>query len=94
MVDTETYTVTGPGDETDEFELPEGLVDILAEQGERPPTVVAEITLLAFVQRSHAMVHHTDDEVPGDLEAINQKAEKLFEERFGTSFGEATGHDH
>ncbi|WP_338738739.1 DUF7545 family protein [Haloplanus salilacus] len=94
MVDTETYTVTGPSGESDEFELPEGLVDTLSEQGERPPTVVAEITLLAFVQRSHAIVHHAEGEVPEDLREINETAEELFEERFGMTFGEATGHDH
>ncbi|WP_248896730.1 DUF7545 family protein [Haloplanus halobius] len=94
MVDTETYTIEGPSGETDELELPEGLVDALAEQGERPPTVVAEIALLSFVQRSHAIVHHADDEVPEDLREINETAEELFEERFGMTFGEATGHSH
>jgi hypothetical protein len=94
MVDTETYTIEGPDGDTDELELPEGLVDALAEQGEAPTTVVTEIALLSFVQRSHAIVHHAEGEVPADLEAINEKAEELFEERFGMTFGEATGHDH
>ena len=94
MVETETYTIEGPDGETDELELPEGLVDVLAEQGETPTTVVAEIALLSFVQRSHAIVHHAEGDVPADLEAINEKAEELFEDRFGMTFGEATGHDH
>jgi hypothetical protein len=94
MVETETYTITGPSGDTDELELPAGLVDTLAEQGEDPTTVVTEIALLSFVQRSHAIVHHAEGEVPGDLEAINEKAEELFEERFGMTFAEATGHDH
>jgi hypothetical protein len=94
MVDTETYTIEGPDGGTDELELPEGLVDTLAEQGEAPTTVVAEIGLLSFVQRSHAIVHHAEGEVPADLEAINEKAEALFEERFGMTFEEATGHSH
>jgi hypothetical protein len=94
MVETETYTIDGPDGDTDELELPAGLVDALAEQGERPTTVVAEIALLSFVQRSHAIVHHADGEVPADLREINETAEELFEERFGMTFAEATGHDH
>ncbi|WP_251343582.1 DUF7545 family protein [Haloplanus halophilus] len=94
MVETETYTIEGPDGDTDELELPEGLVDVLSEQGEDPTTVVAEIGLLSFVQRSHAMVHHAEGDVPADLEAINERAERLFEERFGMTFEEATGHSH
>jgi len=94
MVDTETYTIEGPDGDTDELELPEGLVDTLSEQGEDPTTVVAEIALLSFVQRSHAIVHHAEEDVPADLAEINEKAEQLFEERFGMTFGEATGHSH
>ena len=94
MVETETYTIEGPDGDTDELELPDGLVDALAEQGERPTTVVAEIALLSFVQRSHAIVHHADGEVPADLREINEKAEELFEAQFDMTFAEATGHDH
>ena len=94
MVETETYTIEGPDGDSDEVELPAGLVDTLSEQGEDKTTVVAEIALLSFVQRSHAIVHHAEGEVPTDLEAINETAEELFEERFGMSFGEATGHSH
>ena len=94
MVDTETYTIEGPNGDTDSIELPEGLVDVLSEQGEEPATVVAEITLLSFVQRAHTIVHHAEGDVPDDLLEINEKAEELFEERFGVSFAEATGHSH
>ena len=94
MVDTESYTIEGPDGETDTVELPEGLVDVLSEQGETKTEVVADITLLSFVQRAHAVVHHSEGDVPGDLAEINDKAEELFEERFGVSFAEATGHNH
>jgi hypothetical protein len=94
MVDTETYTIEDPDGETATLELPEGLVDVLAEQGERPATVVSEISLLAFVQRSHAFVHHSEEEVPENLKEINDRAEDLFEETFGVPFAEAMGHDH
>lgn len=95
MVDTETYTIEGPDGDTEQVELPEGLVDVLAEQGERSTEVVGDVTLLSFVERAHAIVHHSEDEaVADDIEQINRTAEELFEERFGVSFAEATGHDH
>ncbi|MFC6725081.1 hypothetical protein ACFQE1_12000 [Halobium palmae] len=94
MVDTETYTIEGPEGDVEEVELPAGLVDVLAEQGEEPTAVVGEVTLMAFVQRAHAIVHHSEGEVPADLREIEETARELFEERFGVSFAEATGHSH
>jgi hypothetical protein len=94
MVDTETYTIEGPNGDTDSVELPSGLVDVLSEQGESPATVVGDVALLSFVQRAHAIVHHSEGGVPEDLLEINEKAEELFEDRFGVSFAEATGHHH
>ncbi|WP_129116930.1 DUF7545 family protein [Halegenticoccus tardaugens] len=94
MVDTETYTIEGPDGDTDAFDLPAGLVDVLSEQGENPAAVVGDVALLSFVQRAHTVVHHAEGDVPADLAEINDVAEELFEERFGVSFGEATGHQH
>jgi hypothetical protein len=94
MVDTETYTIEAPDGNSEAVELPEGLVDILSEQGEAKETVVADITLLAFAQRAHALVHHSEGEVTEDIAEIGETAEDLFEERFGVSFAEATGHQH
>lgn len=94
MVDTETYTIEGPEGDVDEVELPAGLVDVLAEQGEEPTAVVGDVTLMAFVQRAHAIVHHSEGEVPEDLREMDEAAQELFEERFGVSFAEATGHSH
>ncbi|MGM0591691.1 MAG: DUF7545 family protein [Halobacteriota archaeon] len=94
MVETETYTVESPAGDTDTVELPAGLVEALSEEDEPPSTVVADVTLLSFVQRAHALVHHSHGDPSEDLEAINESAEELFEERFGVSFAEATGHSH
>jgi hypothetical protein len=94
MVDTEAYTIEAPDGNSETVELPEGLVDLLSEQGEAKESVVADITLLAFAQRAHALVHHSEGEVTEDVAAIGEKAEELFEERFGVSFAEATGHQH
>lgn len=95
MVETETYRIESPDGDADEIELPAGLVDVLAEQGERKSTVAADVTLMGFVQRAHAMAHHGQGEdLPADLDEIAETAEDLFEERFGLSYAEATGHDH
>jgi hypothetical protein len=94
MVDTETFSVESPDGETTEFELPEGLVDILAEQGESSAEVVADVAFQSFVQQAHSIVHHSDGDVPEDLVRINETAEDLFEERYGQSLSEAMGHSH
>jgi len=94
MVDTETYTVEGPDGETDSVRLPAGLADTLAEQGETTPEVVTDVVLQAFAQQTHAMVHHSEGETPPDVEEMNETAEELFEERFGVTLAEATGHEH
>jgi hypothetical protein len=94
MVDTETYTVEGPDGDTDSVELPAGLVDMLAEQGESKATVVGDVVLQAFAQQAHAVAHHSEGETPEDVREINERAEELFEERFGVSLAEATGHHH
>lgn len=94
MVGTETYTVESPNGETDTVELPEGLVDMLAESGENPSRVVTDIVLQAFAQQAHVIAHHSEGETPEDIKAIEEKAAELFEERFGQSLEEALGHSH
>ncbi len=94
MAETETYTIEGPDGDSDTVDLPAGLVDVLAEQGEDPTAVVGDVVLQAFVQQAHAIVHHSEGEVPTDLQEMNDTAEELFEERFGVSLAEATGHSH
>ena len=94
MVETETYTIEGPDGDVETIELPGGLVDVFAEQGEEPTTVVGDIVVQAFAQQAHVVVHHAEDDVPGDLEALNDEMERLFEERFGVSLADAMGHSH
>lgn len=94
MVGTETYTVESPSGETDDVELPEGLVDLLAEQGENPSAVVTDVVLQAFAQQAHVIAHHSEGDTPADVEAIEQKAGELYEARFGQSLEEALGHSH
>lgn len=94
MVDTETYRIEAPDGDTDTIELPEGLVDVISDGEETPATVVADVVLMAFVQRAHALAHHSHGETDADVAGMNERAEELFEERFGISYAEATGHSH
>ena len=91
---TETYVVTGPDGEEESFELPAGLVDVLSEQGEPSTRVVTDVVVQAMAQQAHAIVHHSQGEVPEDIKRMNETAEELFEERFGQSLQEALGHSH
>lgn len=92
--DTVTLTVEAPDGESDEVTLPSELVAMLAEDGQSTPEVAGDLVLFSCAQRIHATVHHTDGEVDPTLETIEETAMDLFEERFGTTFGEATGHGH
>lgn len=94
MVEEVTFTVSGPDGE-DEFTVPEGLVDLLAEDDdESQAQVVADLALMSFAQRAHMIVHHGDDELAGKIEELEAAVLDRFEQRFGMTFGEATGHDH
>jgi hypothetical protein len=92
--ETEAFTVEGPDGTSETVHLPAGLADVFTEQGEATTAVVADFVVQAFAQQTHAVVHHSQDEVPADLDALNAHMEDVFEERFGVSLTEAMGHDH
>ena len=91
----ETVTLSIEGDaETDEVTLPVEMLDLLREADESDAEVVGDLALFSCAQRIHATVHHAEG---GDTEryrAIEERTMALFEERFGASYGELTGHDH
>jgi len=94
MVETETYTIEGPDGDSDDVELPAGLVDTLAEQGEEPTQVISDIVVQALAQHAHALVHHSQGETPADLAEMNDEMEAIFEDRFGMPLSDAIGHSH
>jgi hypothetical protein len=81
------------GESSDSIDVPAGLVDILAE-GDPSATAVADVTLFALTQRAHALAHHSEADLDADLDTIESRAMELFEERFGASYEEITGHSH
>ncbi|RRJ33608.1 DUF7545 family protein [Halocatena pleomorpha] len=86
-------TIAGPNDET-EVALPESLFDALSNEEETASDVVSDILVLSCAQRVHALVHHGEEEIDEDLSAVEDRMMAVFEEHFGMTFAQATGHDH
>ncbi|WP_049921358.1 DUF7545 family protein [Halopiger djelfimassiliensis] len=91
-VDTITFSINGD-DTADEITVPAGLVDLVAEGDQTAAETVGDVVLLSFASRAHHLVHHGDG-ADEELEAQEERVMDLFEERFGVTFGEATGHQH
>lgn len=81
-------------DASDELTVPATLVELLSNEGESAPDVVGDLAMLGLAQQAHGIVHHSHGEVSDDVAAAEQLTLDLFEERFGQSFGEMTGHSH
>ncbi|MFB6087423.1 MAG: hypothetical protein ABEJ85_02785 [Haloarculaceae archaeon] len=94
MAETVTLTLESEDGAVDELEVPTELLDMLAEDGETAPEVVGDIAMFGLAQRVHSAVHHSQGDAGGQLEDVEQLTLDLFEERFGRSFAELTGHDH
>jgi hypothetical protein len=94
MTDTVTVTLESSDDGTDEITLPADLVDMLAEDGEDAATVVGDIALFGCAQRIHGAIHHAQGEPSEAVQAVEEDTMAVFEERFGATFEELTGHDH
>ena len=93
MADTTTVHMEADG-ESDELTVPTALVRLLAEDGEGTTEVVGDMAMLALAQQAHGIVHHSHGEVDPAVEEAEQTTMDLFEERFGQSYAEMTGHDH
>ncbi|ELY81653.1 DUF7545 family protein [Natrinema gari] len=92
-VQTTTFSISSDDGATDEITVPSGLVDLVAEGDQSDAETVGDVVLLSFASRAHHLVHHGED-VDEDLEVQEARVMDLFEERFGVTFGEATGHQH
>lgn len=93
---TDTVTLTLESEEdVDELTVPRQLVDMLREsEDETAPEVVGDIAMMGFAQRIHGAAHHAEGEPDEQIADLNDLTMDLFEERFGTTFGELTGHSH
>ena len=92
-VETTTFTIATEDGEEDEVTVPTGLLDLVAEGDQSHAETVGDVVSLSFAGRAHHVVHHGED-ADEALEAQEARVMELFEERFGVTFGEATGHQH
>lgn len=94
-VETTTYTIESPEGDAEELTVPVGIVDLLREDQEETDTaVLGDLAMLSLAQQAHALVHHAPEDPGEEVRANEEKALELFEERFGQSFEEMTGHSH
>ena len=93
QVETVTVTIQSEADDVDEVTIPAGLVELLAEDEQSPAETIGDVVLLSFASRAHHVVHHEGPEGE-DFGPEEAEIMELFEERFGVTYAEATGHHH
>ena len=79
---------------TDSFDVPTTLLDRLSEGEEPAAGIAADVALMGFAGRAHALVHHGEGGADPELEAAERSVLDAFEARFGMTYAEATGHSH
>jgi hypothetical protein len=93
--DATTFTIEGDDGSSDELTVPTEMLQLLKEDDdESPAQIVGDLALISCAQRIHGAIHHGHGEAGGELEAIEEATLERFEERFGQTFAEMTGHDH
>jgi hypothetical protein len=91
----ETVTVRlEAGDASDELDVPQTVVELLSEDGDDVTDVIGDLAMLGLAQQAHGIVHHSQGEVGDEIAEAEELTMDLFEERFGQSYAEMTGHDH
>jgi hypothetical protein len=91
----ETVTMRIEGDdEADAVTLPSEMLDLMREGEETDPEIVGDLALFSCAQRIHATVHHAEGGDTEQYRDIEETTMDLFEDRFGATYGELTGHDH
>lgn len=92
--DTVTLTIEADDGTVDELTVPTDLLDLLREDDETAPEMIGDIAMLGLAQRIHAATHHAQGEPSPEVQDVEGITMDLFEERFGATYGELTGHDH
>lgn len=93
MTDSVTFTIESD-EETDELTVPTSVLEMLRETDETDAEIIGDVAMFGLAQRIHGAIHHSQGETPDHLADAEAQLMDLFEERFGATFGELTGHDH
>ena len=91
--DTVTLRIESDEDE-DDVTLPSEMLELMREGEESDPEIVGDLALFSCAQRIHATVHHAEGGDTEQYRDIEERTMELFEDRFGASYAELTGHDH
>lgn len=94
MADDHAFTITADDGSEDELTVPVGLLDHLVRGDPTPAQALGDVAMLALAQHVHGAVHHADGEPDEALRELEAATLDRFEDRFGASFGEVTGHAH
>ncbi|WP_331233378.1 DUF7545 family protein [Natronorarus salvus] len=94
MSETTAFTIDGEEGSTDRLSIPTGLLEMLRTGEESSAEIVGDLAMLTCAQQIHAIAHHTEGEPDEELVAVEKRTMELFEERFGASYEEVTGHAH
>lgn len=92
--DTVTFQIDATDGTADDIDVPTTIIDRLSDGDEPAAAVAADVTLMAFAGRAHALVHHSEGGADPELEAAEEAILDDFEARFGVTYAEATGHSH
>jgi hypothetical protein len=95
MADTVTLTLKSDDGDTDELEVPTALLGMLREEDDETPSqIIGDIAMFGLAQRIHGAVAHGQGDPSQEVKDAEELTMDLFEERFGATFAEMTGHDH
>lgn len=94
--DTETVTFTIEGEaEESTLAVPQGVLELVSEGDESGAESIGDVAMMSLANQVHHLSHHGHGGGgPENLDEIEQATMEAFEDRFGVTFAEATGHDH
>lgn len=82
------------GSDSDVVTVPESALEALAEDEDTPAQVAGDLVMLGLAQQLHTAVHHGGGDLDEQIEEAEAELMDDFEERFGVTYGEMTGHSH
>ena len=82
------------GDDDENIAIPTGVLEALTQDELTLPEIIGDLIIVSCTQRLHGMVAHGAAEPDEDLVELEAEMREVFEDRFGASFAELTGHSH
>lgn len=93
-MDASTTVTISTDDSEDTLELPAGIVDVFAGEDQSGAEAIGDLILVDMTHRLHGLVAHGEGTPEPELVDLEAAVQEQFEERFGASFAELTGHSH